>query len=86
MTLRCSSGKIKYPTQEIAEGVLIELWTKNEYAQGQGPVNVYRCDDCGDYHLTSKGTMNEKLAAAVRSKSFQWQKQGKNWDDKFKKR
>jgi hypothetical protein len=85
-SLRCSSGKIKYPSEEAAEEALLGLWIKNEYTAGQGPVGVYRCDDCGEFHLTSKGTMSDKLQQAVRSEKFNRQKEAKNWEDKLKRK
>jgi hypothetical protein len=85
-SIRCSSGKIRYPSEEAAEDGLLELWTKNDYGAGQGPVGVYRCDDCGEFHLTSKGTMSDKLLQAIRTEKFRRQKEAKNWEDKLKRK
>lgn len=62
---KCSSGKVIYLSQALAEEALLDAWIRNHYAKGQGPVNVYRCDDCGDFHLTSKGVMSERLKMAI---------------------
>ena len=85
-SIRCSSGKIKYRSEEAAEEALLELWIKNEYGAGQGPVGVYRCDDCGEFHLTSKGMMSDKLIEALRSEKFRRQKEAKSWEDKLKRK
>jgi hypothetical protein len=82
----CSTGKIVYASIAIAEDVLIELWSKNEYNPASAPIAIYRCDDCGLYHLTSKGPMNEKLSAAISSGAIKRQREAKRWEDKLKKR
>ena len=58
---KCPSGKVTYNTMALAEDVLIDSWSRNNYTIGQGPINVYMCDDCGNYHFTSKGAMNARL-------------------------
>ena len=73
-----------YETAQLAEDVLIELWTKNDYRQHQGPVNIYRCDDCGYFHLTSLGEMNANLARYLSSDKVRINKAASKWMDKFK--
>ena len=82
----CVSGKKMYSTQEIAEDVLIESRSKFEYTRGTGPIAVYRCDDCGYYHLTSKGPMNEKLSQYMASGKINLDQEANRWLNKFKKR
>ncbi len=83
---QCVSGKKMYVSQEVAEDVLIETRTKFEYAPDQGPVAVYKCEDCGQYHLTSKGIMNVKLSQALAEGKIQLQKEANKWLDKLKRR
>ena len=83
---RCSSGKRTYASQEIAEDVLIETWTRFDFNQDNGPLSVYRCDSCGGYHLTSRGPMNERLAEALSDGRISRQKEANRWMDKFKRR
>jgi hypothetical protein len=84
--IKCVSGKRVYLTEEIAEDVLIETRTKFDYVSNNGPVAVYRCDDCGYYHLTSKGKMNDKLADYLSSGKIQRQKDADEWLKKIKNR
>lgn len=84
--LKCVSGKYRYPSQLLAEDALIELWSRNDYPAGRGPVSVYQCEDCGDFHFTSKGEMNPRLLEAIASKKISLQKEANKWLDKFKKR
>jgi hypothetical protein len=82
----CVSGKKMYATQEQAEDVLIHAWSTYEYAPGRGPVAVYKCDDCRQFHLTSSGEMNPRLAEQIRDGKIKLQKEANRWLDKFKKR
>jgi len=49
-------------------------------------VAVYRCDDCGYYHLTSQGPMNKTLERLIRDGKIQRQKEANQWTHKLKKR
>jgi hypothetical protein len=82
----CPTGKIVYGSVAIAEDVLIELWSKNEYNPVSAPVGVYQCDDCGFFHLTSKGVMNPKLSEAIASGKIKRQREAGRWEEKFKKK
>gem|GEM_PF-204914 len=83
---KCVSGKRLYPTEMVAEDVLIELWNKNDYPRDHAPVNVYRCDDCGYYHLTSRGPMNQRLAQYLSTNKARIEKEATKWLDRFKNR
>ena len=69
----------------LAEDALIEAWIKFEYAPGSGPIAIYKCDDCGQYHFTSQGPMNENLSVALTSGKIKQQKVGNDWLNKLKK-
>ena len=75
-----------YPSQEIAEDALIEARTQFDYKENQGPIGIYLCEDCGYYHLTSQGKMNERLAAQLKDGKIKLQKEANQWMDKLKKR
>lgn len=83
---RCISGKRMYSSKEVAEDVLIEAWTRFDYSSGNGPVAVYQCEECGNYHLTSKGAMSEKLSQAISDGKIQRQKEADRWMDKIKRK
>ena len=84
--IKCVSNKKPYPSKEIAEEALIEAHSNFEYKPGSGPISVYLCEDCGYYHLTSKGTMNEKLEQLIKAGKIQRQKEANQWLNKIKKR
>jgi hypothetical protein len=84
--ITCPSHKKVYLTAEIAEDALIEARTKYDYADGNGPVGVYQCEDCGYYHLTSKGAINPRLEQMQRAGELDRKKQGAAWEQKIRNR
>jgi hypothetical protein len=82
----CITKKIMYSSRELAEDALVELWMKNDYQPMQGPIAVYKCDDCGEFHHTSRPPMNEKLAKMLASDKMKIQKEANKWLEKFKHR
>jgi hypothetical protein len=83
---KCISGKRIFQTQDDAIAALLAARTKFDYRDGQGPVSVYRCDDCGLYHLTSKGPMNEALKKSLGDGSIDRQKKADHWEDRLKRK
>lgn len=84
--IKCVSHKKVYPTQALAEEALIDARTRFQYRKHQGPVAVYKCEDCGYYHLTSQGDMNPRLASDLAAGKIDLQKEANHWLDKLKKR
>lgn len=84
MTGKCVSGKKMFASQQIAEDVLIELWSKNEYVERHAPVSVYKCEDCGYFHLTSRSPMSESLSSALKSGKIKLNREANKWLDRFK--
>jgi hypothetical protein len=84
--IKCVSNKKGYPTKEIAEGALIEAHSQFEYKAGSGPIAVYQCEDCSNYHLTSKGPMNQKLEQLINEGKLKRQREANQWLNKLKKR
>jgi hypothetical protein len=81
----CITHKRCYQTKELAEEALIDARIRFDYSSGHGPVALYRCDDCGYYHLTSSGPMNERLADAINKGTVNKHKQAADWLRKIKK-
>jgi hypothetical protein len=82
---KCTSGKRAYATAEIAEEALIEAHIQYEYGRGNGPVTSYRCEECGQYHLTSQGPMNERLATLMKSGKLKRLKESAHWNRRLGK-
>lgn len=83
---RCASGKRVYVREDLAEDALIEAWVHFDFSAGKGPVGVYRCEDCGNYHLTSSGAMNDKLDKALRDGTIGKLREAFKWERKFRHR
>jgi ABC-type ATPase with predicted acetyltransferase domain len=82
----CVSGKRAYTDQLVAEEALIEANIQYDYTRGNGPVAVYQCDYCGQFHLTSRGPANERLTSLIKEGKLAAMKQSSRWTAKFKKR
>ena len=84
--IKCISSKKVYATSQIAEDALIEARTQFDYGPNKGPVAVYQCEDCGYFHLTSKGAVNPRLAQYISDGKLQRQKEANKWMEKIKRR
>lgn len=84
--MRCSSGKRTYTTEALANEALLQAHVLFNYRAGAGPVNYYKCEDCGAYHLTSQGLMNEQLAKAQADGTIKKLRTAAEWNERFKGR
>jgi len=82
---KCVTGKRLYHSQQLAEEALIEAHIHFDYQAGGGPVAVYLCEDCGEYHLTSRGPMNARLSELLSNGTIKKQKEASRWQSKFKR-
>lgn len=57
MSRRCSSGKVGYPTYDLAQHALYHSWSVSRPGH-KVPLRCYYCNDCGQYHLTSQPKKN----------------------------
>jgi hypothetical protein len=80
----CPTRKKMYSAEAIAEEALISAWVTYQYAPGDGPIGVYLCEDCGAYHLTSKGIANSKLQEAIASGKIERSKEINTWLNKIR--
>ncbi|MGE0771613.1 MAG: hypothetical protein AB7K37_07875 [Cyclobacteriaceae bacterium] len=82
--MRCPSGKRAYGSLEMAEEALLEAHVTFDYRSGSGPVAVYQCEECGNFHFTSSGSMNEKLATSLRSGEIKRRKEERHWQVRWR--
>ncbi|MBX2963104.1 MAG: hypothetical protein KF687_11380 [Cyclobacteriaceae bacterium] len=80
----CSSGKRAYLNEAIAVEALIEAHIQFDYGKRSGPVAVYQCDECGQFHLTSTGTMNQKLQQYLADGTLEKLRRARAWSNKWK--
>jgi len=82
----CPTGKRAYLSEEIALEALIGAWVHFDRSRGDGPVAIYRCDDCGQYHLTSKGPMHETLKKYLADGTISRMSQAEEWMQRLKRK
>jgi len=75
----CVSGKRQYDTKEQAEEGLIAARSRFVFRDDSGPIGVYQCDDCGAWHLTSKGEKSSLLKDSQTQKSIRDQHEADYW-------
>ncbi|UXP33517.1 hypothetical protein N6H18_06065 [Reichenbachiella agarivorans] len=78
----CVTGKNCYHSLYEAEQALIENRIRFHHSDNSGPQNVYLCDDCGTYHFTSRGPMNQTLADNL--DSIKTQRIARDWEQKLR--
>jgi len=79
----CTTNKRGYASEALAEEALIDARTRHGNEK-DGPTAVYRCDDCGQYHLTSKGPMNPRLAEYIKDGKLKLNQEANRWLGKLK--
>ena len=82
--LKCPTGKRIYLTEALAEDALIDAHSRHQYAS-TGPVAFYQCEECGYYHFTSKGKMNEQLEQQISSGKIKREQEANRWIHQLKK-
>ena len=83
---KCITHKRVYESYDSAVNALIDARTRFDYAGDQGPVAVYKCEECGYYHLTSQGKMNDMLQKYLAEGKIKLQKEADRWLDKLKRK
>jgi len=79
--MSCPSKKNQYVTNVLAETALIDIHINRNFSEDQGPQNIYQCQFCGDWHLTSKSpTRNERLQEMIDSGEMQRRQQARQWE------
>ncbi len=82
----CPTHKRSFNTYEQAVQALLEARVRYDYPNGAGPVSVYKCGDCGLFHLTSKGPPDENLIKQLTDGKIDLHKEANHWLAKFKHR
>lgn len=83
--IKCRSGKKVYLTEALAEDALLDVHSRHQYA-GSGPINIYKCGECGYFHFTSKGTVHPRLAELLASGKLKNLREANDWERKLRKR
>jgi hypothetical protein len=80
--MTCSTKKKEYNNIDAAEIALIEARIRFE---GNTAVNVYACDECGTWHLTSQGETNPRLQEMIDSGTLEEEIKKYEWRERYSK-
>lgn len=78
--MNCPSKKKAHTNIDAAEIALIEARIRFE---GSTVVNVYECEDCGSWHLTSQGDVNPRLQEMIDSGALDEEIKKYEWREKY---
>lgn len=79
----CPTGKICHISKELAEEALVENRARNNFGAAAGPINIYECEVCHNFHFTSKGTPHEMLSDPEVQTKIDRMKIQHHWERKF---
>lgn len=82
--MKCRSGKTAFDSKELGEEALIQNHIRNNHREGSGPQNIYECDDCGDWHFTSRHPISELLLDESVLKRIARERLSLQWEQKIK--
>lgn len=83
--MSCPSHKRAYLSREQAEEALIQHHIHFHHRESEGPVNVYQCEYCGNWHFTSKGTMASVLQEEEVKDRIRKERIAADWERKLRK-
>lgn len=82
--MECVTGKRPYETEGMALEALIDIRGRNNYRANSGPINIYQCQDCGQWHFTSKGPVHPLLTSEETQKRISSQNEAEFWERKLR--
>ena len=82
--MRCPSGKTSYLSRELGIEALIQNHIRFNHREGAGPLNVYECLDCGDFHFTSRPPQAAELSEPITINKIRQEKNAGQWERKFR--
>ena len=82
--MTCVSNKRSFADQQLALEALIQYHIRNEFTHDQGPINVYQCTDCGNWHFTSKGEKADILNQKETIEQIKRERRAYQWEQKLR--
>ncbi|MGB3465267.1 MAG: hypothetical protein WBA74_08355 [Cyclobacteriaceae bacterium] len=82
--MNCSTGKRMYDTEDLAVEALIANRSRFHHGDNSGPINVYQCDDCGNWHFTSRGPEHPLLHSDEVQKRISLNREAGYWERKLR--
>lgn len=82
--MRCPTGKTAFPSEALALEALIQHHIRHQHRFGAGPLDVYQCPDCSEWHFTSRPPMNACLLDPAVQARIKAEGRAMEWEDKLK--
>ena len=79
--MRCVTGKNGYFSEEEVQEALI----RSHIRLVSTASNYYRCYDCDEYHLTSRGDIHPILKAPEVKARIKQERQAQDWEGRLRK-
>lgn len=79
--MSCSTGKNSYYTEEEVQEALIRSHIKFIKAAN----NYYRCNDCGEFHLTSQGALHSLINEPKVQNRIKRERRSQEWEGRFRR-
>ena len=80
----CPTRKRSYFDEDAALEALIQSKIDNQHSINEGAINVYECEFCNEWHLTSKGKVHPLLSEPETQERIKKGQIGKYWEDKYR--
>jgi hypothetical protein len=80
----CSTGKTPFGTEELAIEALVQNYIRHQHRPGAGPQDVYQCQDCGNWHFTSRPPTNPILLKPETIARIKQEGRAMEWESKFR--
>ncbi len=82
--MNCPTGKKSFDSRGLAIEALIQNHIRFHHNAGAGPLNVYECHECGQYHFTSRPPEAEELTDPEIQSRIQKEKRALDWEQKLR--
>ena len=82
--MKCPTGKTTFETEDLAKEALIQNHIRNNYRSGSGPLDIYVCPDCGDWHFTSRPPAASWLLDPETISRIEKERRAFNWEQQMK--
>jgi hypothetical protein len=81
--MKCISGKNQFESEDLAKEALIQNRIYHNHREGSGPINIYECPDCNEWHFTSKGETAKFLQQQEVKERIEKEKKLNEWKERF---
>jgi hypothetical protein len=82
--MRCPTGKSAFSSEALALEALVQNHIRHQHRFGAGPLDVYQCVDCNEWHFTSRPPMNPHLLDPEVQQRIKSEGRALEWERKFK--